>query len=215
MSMAAARFFNAVRDTVSDDLRATYKVGEPRPAARGQETPMSAPFRLPDRWAASIAARPLRFSVRRQALRGICRRHACIRVDRQWRAPGRRVPSSITGRAAFWLAAADEPNALVGVGADERSYTPNLRATQVELYEGLSRKARTDGLRSRFDLAAANDLFAPLLPAGFYYKTFMWPRAAWKRLYEPVSARAPGLGRAPRKPDPGSLRAALCALRRA
>ena len=34
-------------------------------------------------------------------------------------------------------AGAEEPNALVAVRRDEARYTPNLRATQVELYEGL------------------------------------------------------------------------------
>ena len=45
-------------------------------------------------------------------------------------------------------------------------------------------------------------MLSPLLPAGFYYKTFMWPRAAWATLYEPLIRRAAGLGRAPTLPDP-------------
>jgi hypothetical protein len=40
------------------------------------------------------------------------------------------------------------------------------------------------------------------LPAAFYYKTFMWPRSAWHRWYEPVIRRAAGLGRATSAPDP-------------
>ncbi|HUG99735.1 MAG TPA: sarcosine oxidase subunit alpha family protein, partial [Gammaproteobacteria bacterium] len=54
----------------------------------------------------------------------------------------------------------------------------------------------------QFDLGRANDLLSPLFPAGFYYKTFMWPRAAWAALYEPLIRRAAGLGRAPTLPDP-------------
>ena len=95
----------------------------------------------------------------------------------------------------------EEPNALVGVGADEAGYTPNLRATQVELYDGLVAESQNRWPSLGFDLGGANELFASLLPTGFYYKTFMWPPAAWKRLYEPVIRRAAGLGRAPGKPD--------------
>jgi sarcosine oxidase subunit alpha len=95
----------------------------------------------------------------------------------------------------------DEPNALVGVGADEAGYTPNLRATQVELYDGLVAESQNRWPSLGFDLGGANELFSSLLPAGFYYKTFMWPPAAWKKLYEPVIRRAAGLGRAPAKPD--------------
>ena len=46
-----------------------------------------------------------------------------------------------------------------------------------------------------FDLMAVNDLAAPFLGAGFYYKTFMWPRAFWEKVYEPVIRRAAGLAR--------------------
>ena len=28
---------------------------------------------------------------------------------------------------------------------------------------------------------ASTSVLSPLFPAGFYYKTFMWPRSAWKR----------------------------------
>jgi len=98
-------------------------------------------------------------------------------------------------------AGADEPNALVGVGADETRYTPNLRATQVELYDGLVAESQNRWPSLGFDVGAVNDILAPLFPAGFYYKTFMWPRAAWAKLYEPMIRRAAGLGRAPKRPD--------------
>ena len=51
-------------------------------------------------------------------------------------------------------------------------------------------------------MQAVNDLAAPLLPAAFYYKTFMWPKAAWHKLYEPFIRRAAGLGEPPTQPDP-------------
>ncbi len=98
-------------------------------------------------------------------------------------------------------AGSDEPNALVGVGADEAHYTPNLRATQVELKDGLVAVSQNRAPSLKFDVGAVNDLVAPLLPAGFYYKTFMWPQAFWKSVYEPVIRAAAGLGRAPRAPD--------------
>ncbi len=94
-------------------------------------------------------------------------------------------------------AGADEPNALVTVRRDAARTTPNLRATQVELYEGLVAESQNRWPSLGADLGAANDLFAPLLPAGFYYKTFMWPRRAWDRFYEPRIRAMAGLGRAP------------------
>ncbi len=95
----------------------------------------------------------------------------------------------------------DEPNALVGIGRDEAHYTPNLRASQVELYDGLVAVSQNRYPSLAFDLGAVNDLFSPLIPAGFYYKTFMWPAGAWKRFYEPRIRAMAGLGRSPRAPD--------------
>ena len=99
-------------------------------------------------------------------------------------------------------AGAGEPNALVTVRRDAARETPNLRATQVELYEGLEAHSQNRWPSLSFDLGRANDLLSPVFPAGFYYKTFKWPRAAWASLYEPLIRRAAGLGRAPSQPDP-------------
>jgi sarcosine oxidase, subunit alpha len=98
-------------------------------------------------------------------------------------------------------AGSDEPNALIGVGADDAHYTPNLRATQVEIYDGMVVNSQNRWPSLNFDVGAVNELLVPFLSAGFYYKTFMWPRAAWAKLYEPLIRRAAGLGRAPRQPD--------------
>jgi sarcosine oxidase subunit alpha len=98
-------------------------------------------------------------------------------------------------------AGSDEPNALVAIGADEAHYTPNLRATQAELYEGLVAESQHRWPSLTFDIGAVNEAISSFLPAGFYYKTFMWPAAAWKKLYEPLIRRAAGLGRAPTEPD--------------
>ena len=99
-------------------------------------------------------------------------------------------------------AGAEEPNALVTVRRDSRRYTPNVRATQIELYEGLEAHSQNRWPGLAFDVGAVNDLIAPFIPAGFYYKTFMWPRRAWRGVYEPRIRAAAGLGRAPREPDP-------------
>jgi sarcosine oxidase subunit alpha len=98
-------------------------------------------------------------------------------------------------------AGAEEPNALVRIGATESRSTPNLRATQVEIYDGLTALSQNRFPSLAFDLGAFNDLLAPALPAGFYYKTFMWPSWGWKRLYEPAIRRMAGLGRAPTEAD--------------
>ncbi|MBS0638577.1 MAG: sarcosine oxidase subunit alpha family protein [Proteobacteria bacterium] len=99
-------------------------------------------------------------------------------------------------------AGAEEPNALVAVDYGPGRVTPNLRATQVELFGGLSARSQNRFPSLRWDAGALAGLASPLLSAGFYYKTFMWPPALWRRLYEPAIRRAAGLGRAPRAPDP-------------
>lgn len=99
---------------------------------------------------------------------------------------------------------ADEPNALVGVRRDAARYTPNLLATQVELYDGLDAVSQNRHPNLENDRMAVNDKLGRFIPAGFYYKTFMWPRKAWERLYEPRIRAAAGLGVAPDGPDPDS-----------
>ena len=87
----------------------------------------------------------------------------------------------------------EEPNALVEV-MDGGSQSPNTRATVQEIYDGLQAKSQNRWPSLAFDLLSVNDLAAPFLGAGFYYKTFMWPRAFWEGLYEPLIRRAAGLG---------------------
>ena len=99
-------------------------------------------------------------------------------------------------------AGSEEPNALVTVIRDAGRTTPNLRATQVELYDGLIAASQNRWPNLAFDVGRINDWLSAFFPAGFYYKTFMWPRKAWKSLYEPMIRRAAGLGVAPTRPDP-------------
>jgi sarcosine oxidase, subunit alpha len=99
-------------------------------------------------------------------------------------------------------AGAEEPNALVTVNRGGGREAPNLRATQVELYDGLSAISQNRWPVLGLDIGAVNDALSPLFPAGFYYKTFMWPRAFWAHVYEPVIRATAGLGKAPKHPDP-------------
>lgn len=92
----------------------------------------------------------------------------------------------------------EEPNAIVQVGDGERAI-PNLKATQIELYDGLAARSVNCWPNAGRDLFAPLQLFGRLMPAGFYYKTFMWP--GWHS-FEPTIRRAAGLGIAPTKPDP-------------
>jgi sarcosine oxidase subunit alpha len=98
-------------------------------------------------------------------------------------------------------AGAEEPNALVQLGQGART-EPNARATQIELHEGLVARSQNCWPSVEFDMGAISNLFSPLFPAGFYYKTFMWPPSWWRSVYEGVIRQAAGLGQAPTEPDP-------------
>jgi sarcosine oxidase subunit alpha len=99
-------------------------------------------------------------------------------------------------------AGSEEPNALVEVmGA--KNHTPNVRATVQEVFEGLAARSQNRWPSLKHDFMAVNDLASPFLSAGFYYKTFMWPRAFWEGLYEPIIRRAAGLGSLSGKHDEG------------
>ena len=97
---------------------------------------------------------------------------------------------------------AEEPNAIVQVGTGAAT-VPGLRATEVELYEGLVAATTRGWPGLNFDLLELNDFLSPLLGAGFYYKTFMAPRFLW-RWYEHGLRHASGLGVSPREADPDS-----------
>ncbi|MFT5393940.1 MAG: sarcosine oxidase subunit alpha [Gammaproteobacteria bacterium] len=94
----------------------------------------------------------------------------------------------------------DEPNALVTIDDGPRR-EPNLRATEVELYEGLCASSQNRWPSLSWDVGAVAGWFSRMLPAGFYYKTFMWPQRGW-RFYEWFIRRAAGLGTASREADP-------------
>ena len=92
----------------------------------------------------------------------------------------------------------EEPTGLVDIGQGG-ARTPNTRATDIAASAGLQAFTGNAWPSLGFDLAALTSRFAALLPAGFYYKTFMWPH--WQ-LFEPVIRRMAGLGVAADAPDP-------------
>ncbi|MFC5394510.1 sarcosine oxidase subunit alpha [Bosea vestrisii] len=98
-------------------------------------------------------------------------------------------------------AGSDEPNALMGTRRGPGRFEPNTRATIQELRDGLEATSQNRWPSLAFDMGAINDRLGSLFSAGFYYKTFMWPRSFWDRVYEPVIRNAAGLGVSPSEPD--------------
>ncbi len=101
----------------------------------------------------------------------------------------------------IFTAGSEEPNALVHLRSGAHS-EPNTRATVAELYDGLEATSQNHRGSLETDLMAANDWFAPFMSAGFYYKTFMWPKAFWEKVYEPIIRASAGLGALSGKEDP-------------
>ncbi|MDA7758811.1 sarcosine oxidase subunit alpha family protein [Amylibacter sp.] len=95
----------------------------------------------------------------------------------------------------------EEPNALVQLrsGAHQE---PNTRATVVELFDGLTSESQNHRGSLDFDIMSVTDLLSPFLGAGFYYKTFMWPKAFWEKIYEPIIRSSAGLGSLSKLEDP-------------
>ncbi|MEO8859280.1 MAG: 2Fe-2S iron-sulfur cluster-binding protein [Burkholderiaceae bacterium] len=99
-------------------------------------------------------------------------------------------------------AGAEEPNALVQLERGART-EPNERATQIMLVDGLVANSQNCWPSVRLDIGALNDTFSALFPAGFYYKTFMWPPGPrWWLRYEHLIRKAAGMGRTADAPDP-------------
>ena len=180
---------------------------------------MTQPFRLP---AGGLVdrSRPLAFEFDGSALRGIRRRHARVRAARERRAPRRPAASSITARAASSPPAARSRTRWCSSARGART-EPNVRAT-------LCRALRRSRRREPEPLAVARastsgpstTVLVRLLPAGFYYKTFMWPATPrWWLRYEHCDPRAPRAWAARRsRPIPIATstrtRTATCSCRR-
>ncbi|QIK40653.1 sarcosine oxidase subunit alpha family protein [Pontivivens nitratireducens] len=97
-------------------------------------------------------------------------------------------------------AGSEEPNALMGLGQGP-TFEPNQRATTAELHDGLQAESQNHWPSLSIDVGVVNAALSRFFPAGFYYKTFMAPRAAWKHVFEPVIRKAAGLGKAPTEAD--------------
>ena len=103
-------------------------------------------------------------------------------------------PRGIVGHGA------EEPNALIQLETGAIS-VPNVKATQVELYQGMQAFTTTGWPSLNIDAKSIMGRAARFMPAGFYYKTFMAPPKMWP-LYEEVIRHAAGYGHAPAEPDP-------------
>ena len=94
----------------------------------------------------------------------------------------------------------EEPNGIVQL-ENGNITEPNRRATEILLYDGLKATSQNKWPNIKFDFGAINDFLSPFFPAGFYYKTFMWPPTFWKK-YEYFIRHAAGLGKSPKTDDP-------------
>ena len=95
---------------------------------------------------------------------------------------------------------AEEPNGLVNLGKGA-TFEPNARVTTTELFDGLTATSQNHWPSLEFDVGAINNQLSRFMPAGFYYKMFMFPRPFWKHVYEPFIRNAAGLGKAPKDRD--------------
>ena len=93
----------------------------------------------------------------------------------------------------FFGAGVEEPNSKLQVEFNGHS-EPNVNATEMELVEGLSATSQNCWPSVNFDIGAINNFLKMFFPAGFYYKTFMWPKSFWYKIYEPFIRKAAGLG---------------------
>jgi len=98
-------------------------------------------------------------------------------------------------------AGVEEPNAIVQLGEGPRS-VPNLKATEIELYDGLTATSVNVFPSLRIDAGALIGSLSRFMPAGFYYKTFFGSSYLWSRVFEPLIRRAGGWGRVPEGADP-------------
>lgn len=99
-------------------------------------------------------------------------------------------------------AGAEEPNAVLQLGATEATQVPNVRATQQELFAGLVCASTNGWPNVDTDvMGMIGKIGGNMMPPGFYYKTFMFPESLWET-YESMIRKAAGMGRAPRETDP-------------
>ena len=100
----------------------------------------------------------------------------------------------------FFGAGVDEPYAIVQLYRNNET-DPNVRATEQEIFEGLEATSVNCWPSVNFDVGAINNFLNKFFPAGFYYKTFMWPKSFWYKVYEPFIRKSAGFGIASTKHD--------------
>ena len=199
------RWFNMLRDTASDRSRiGIYAMGESRPDRRRRHSGGDDGANLPSRQ--GRPHRPLetdRDAVQRQGRGGVRRRHGRLGASRQ-RHPLRRPVVQVSPPARHLqprIRGAER--AAVGRSRSRPRSIRTIARPAIDAVERPRRCARrTTSPSLQFDIGAVNDALSPIFVAGFYYKTFMWPRSFWDRVYEPAIRAAAGLGRAPSTPDP-------------
>ncbi len=161
------------------------------------------PYRLPESAAPGTRidrTKPVSFSFDGKTVRGFAGDTVASAVAASGRTVFGRSFKYHRPRGVIGLGS-EEMNALIGVG-DGGRVEPNLRATQVELYNGLKATSQNRWPSLDFDIGIINNYLSRLFPGGFYYKTFMWPRSFWETVYEPFIRKAAGLGEAARDRDP-------------
>ncbi len=87
------------------------------------------------------------------------------------------------------------PNCLVGVDG-----APSELACITAVKASMSVSSQNAWPSLQTDFMNVNDKLSDLLPAGFYYKTFIWPRAMWP-VYETVLRNAAGVGKIDALPE--------------
>lgn len=104
---------------------------------------------------------------------------------------------SVVGRSfkyhrprGFWGVGSEEQNGLADIAGSQ--HRPNVQMTLEPVREGLSLRAINAWPTAERDPLALLDMFARFIPAGFYYKTFLYP--SW-HLFEPAIRAMAGLGR--------------------
>ena len=110
-------------------------------------------------------------------------------------------------KRGLFSAGCEEPCALVTLHSGART-EPNIRATEIEIHDGLVAKSQNRWPSLAFDVMALNQLAGNAFSAGFYYKTFMGPNiwgnkttAVWW-IFEKLIRRAAGLGKGTMLHDP-------------
>jgi sarcosine oxidase subunit alpha len=99
----------------------------------------------------------------------------------------------------LWGFGAEEPNAILDVQYPDGRHDPNARATLVPLEDGQAVKTVHGWPSAGRDVYGFLDRLHPLIPAGFYYKTFIRPN--W-HLFEPRIRAMAGLGVVPVEREP-------------